>query len=62
MKPFWGLILLGLVALLVAMEILSTRAMKKLGIEPSPVASWLRAANLTAVVVVIGFALYVIFK
>lgn len=62
MKPIWGVILLCLVAALVAIEIFSNRAMKKLGIEPAPAAKWLRIVNLVAVIVVVGFSLWVIFK
>ena len=62
MKPVWGLILLALVAALIAMEFFSNRAMKRLGIEPSPSAKWLRIVNLVAVVLVVGFALYVVLK
>ena len=62
MKPVWGLILLALVVALVVMEVASNKAMKRLGIEPSPAAKWLRAVNLVAVVVVVGFALYIVLK
>jgi len=58
-KPVWGLILLALVGLLIVMEVASNRAMKRLGIEPTPAAKWLRIVNIVAVVVVVGFALYV---
>ena len=62
MKPVWGLILLALVGLLIVMEVASNRAMKRLGIEPTPAAKWLRIVNIVAVVVVVGFALYVVLK
>ena len=62
MKPVWGLILLALVVALVVMEVASNKAMKRLGIEPSPAAKWLRVVNLVAVVVVVGFALYIVLK
>jgi len=61
-KPVWGLILLALVGLLIVMEVASNRAMKRLGIEPTPAAKWLRIVNIVAVVVVVGFALYVVLK
>ena len=62
MKPVWGLILLALVAALVAIEVFSNRTMKRLGIEPTPAAKWLRIVNLVAVVGVVLFALWVILK
>ena len=62
MKPVWGLILLGLVAALIGIEVFSDRAMKRLGIEPAPAAKWLRIVNLAAVVLVVAFALWVVFK
>ena len=62
MKPIWGLILLGLVAILVAIEVFSNRAMKKLGITPAPAAKWLRIVNLVAVIAVVGFAVWILIK
>lgn len=62
MRPLWGLILFALVGLLIVMEIVSTKAMKRLGIEPSPVAKWLRIANIAAVVLVVGLAIWVVLK
>ena len=62
MEPKLGIILLALVVALIAIEILSNRAMKKLGIEPSPSAKWLRIVNIVAVVGVIGFSLWVIWR
>jgi uncharacterized membrane protein len=61
-KPVWGLILLALVGALIAMEVASNRAMKRLGVEPSPSAKWLRIVNLLAVVIVVGFALWIVLK
>jgi len=61
-KPVWGVILLALVAALIAMEIFSNRAMKRLGIEPAPAAKWLRIVNLVAVIIVVAFALWIVFK
>jgi len=58
MQWWWGLILLGLVALLVVMEVASNAAMKRLGVTPSPSAKWLRIANLVAVVLVLLLALW----
>ena len=62
MKPVWGLILLGLVVALIVMEVASNRAMKRLGIEPTPAAKWLRIVNLLAVIIVVGFALWIVLK
>lgn len=62
MKPVWGLILLALVAALIAIDVFSNRAMKKLGIEPAPAAKWLRIVNLVAVIGVVVFAFWVILK
>jgi uncharacterized membrane protein len=61
-KPVWGLILLALVVALIAMEVASNRAMKRLGVEPAPAAKWLRIVNLLAVVIVVGFALWIVLK
>jgi hypothetical protein len=36
--------------------------MKRLGVEPSPSAKWLRIVNLLAVVIVVGFALWIVLK
>ena len=58
MQWWWGLILLGLVALLVVIEVSSNVAMKRLGVEPSPSAKWLRIANLVGVVLIVLLALY----
>ncbi len=62
MKPVWGLILLALVVALVAIEVFSNRTMKRLGIEPTPAAKWLRIVNLVAVIGVIAFSLWIVFK
>lgn len=62
MKPVWGLILLGLVVALIAIEVFSNRTMKRLGIEPAPAAKWLRVVNLVAVVGVVLFALWILLK
>ncbi len=62
MKPVWGIILLALVGALVLIEVFSTRAMRRLGIEPSPAAKWLRIVNVVAVVGVVAFALWVLMK
>ena len=62
MEPVWGLILLALVAALVAIEVFSNRTMKRLGIEPAPAAKWLRIVNVVAVIGVIAFSLWVVFK
>ncbi len=62
MKPVWGLILLALVVALIAIEVFSTRTMKRLGIEPAPAARWLRIVNLVAVIGVTAFALWIVFK
>lgn len=62
MRPVWGLILLALVGALIVMEIASTKAMKRLGIEPSPAAKWLRIANIAAVVLVVGLAIWIVLK
>jgi len=61
-KPVWGLILLALVVALVAIEVFSNRTMKRLGIEPTPAAKWLRIVNLVAVIGVIAFSLWIVFK
>jgi len=61
-KPVWGLILLALVVALIAIEIFSNRTMKRLGIEPTPAAKWLRVVNLVAVILVVAFALWVVMK
>jgi len=60
MNPLWGLILLALVGLLIVMEVASNAAMKRLGVTPSPAAKWLRIINLVAVVLVVGFALWIL--
>jgi len=62
MEPKLGIVLLALVAVLIAIEIFSSRAMKKLGIEPAPAAKWLRIVNLVAVIGVTGFAVWAISK
>jgi uncharacterized membrane protein len=62
MSPLIGLILLVLVGLLVGIEVFSNRTMKKLGIQPAPAAKWLRIVNLVAVVLVVGFALWVLVR
>jgi uncharacterized membrane protein len=61
-NPIVGVILLALVLLLIGIEFFSNRAMKKLGIEPTPAAKWLRIVNLVAVVLVVGFALWIVLK
>jgi hypothetical protein len=58
MEWWWGLVLLGLVAALIGMELASNAAMKKLGVTPAPSVRWLRIANLTAVVLVIILAIW----
>jgi uncharacterized membrane protein len=61
-RPVWGLRLLALVGALIIMEIVSTKAMKRLGIEPSPAAKWLRIANIAAVLLVVGLAIWIVLK
>ena len=58
MQWWWGLVLLGLVALLVVIEVSSNVAMKRLGVTPSPSAKYLRIANLVGVVLIVLLALY----
>lgn len=58
MQWWWGLILLALVAALIAMEVASNAAMKRMGVEPSPSAKWLRIANLAGVVLIVLLALW----
>ena len=57
-STFLGIVLFGLVAVLIAIEIASNQAMKRLGVTPAPSAKYLRIANLVAVVLVVVLALW----